>query len=55
MSSAYRLQKKARQLHSSNVNGLRGHLDEIQVVINNLGIHILGLNETKLDPNYPKN
>ena len=39
---------------SLNVNGLRGNLDEIQVLINNLGIHILALNETKLDPNYPK-
>ena len=39
---------------SLNVNGLRGNLDEIQVLINNLGIHILALNETKLDRNYPK-
>ena len=39
---------------SLNVNDLRGNLDEIQVLINNLGIHILALNETKLDPNYPK-
>ena len=30
------------------------NLDEIQVLMNNLGIHILALNETKLDPNYPK-
>ena len=39
---------------SLNVNGLRSHLDEVQLLINNLGIHILALNETKLDPNYPK-
>ena len=53
MSSAYRLQK-GMAIASLNVNGLRGNLDEIQVLINNLGIHILALNETKLDPNYPK-
>ena len=39
---------------SLNVNGLCSHLDEVQLLINNLGIHILALNETKLDPNYPK-
>ena len=39
---------------SLNVNSLRSHLDEVQLLINNLGIHILALNETKLDPNYPK-
>ena len=39
---------------SLNVNGLRSHLDEVQLLIDNLGIHILALNETKLDPNYPK-
>ena len=38
----------------TSLNGLRGNLDEIQVLVNNLGIHILALNETKLDPNYPK-
>ena len=39
---------------SLNVNGLRRNLDEIQVLIKNLGLHILALNETKLDPNFPK-
>ena len=38
---------------SLKVNGLRSHLDEVQLLINNLGIHFLALNETKLDPNYP--
>ena len=45
--------KKGMAIASLNVNGLRSHLDEIQLLINNLGIHILALNETKLDPNYP--
>ena len=39
---------------SLNINGLRSHLDEVQLLIRSLGIHILALNETKLDPNYPK-
>ena len=39
---------------SLNVNGLCSHIDEVELLINNLGIHILALNETKLDPNYPK-
>ena len=39
---------------SLNINGLRSHLDEVQLLNRSLGIHILALNETKLDPNYPK-
>ncbi len=39
---------------SLNVNGLRSHLDEVQLLINELGIHILALNEAKLDPLFPK-
>ena len=39
---------------SLNINGLRSHLDEVQLLIRSLGIHILALNETKLDPHYPK-
>ena len=39
---------------SLNVNGLRSHTDEVQLLIRHLGIHILALNETKLDPDYPK-
>ncbi len=41
-------------LASLNVNGLRSHLDELKLLIRDLGIHILAINETKLDPNYPK-
>ena len=37
-----------------NVNGLRSHLDEVQLLINNLGLHILALNEIKVNPLYPK-
>ena len=39
---------------SLNNNGLRSHLDEVQLLTKSLGIHILALNETKLDPNYPR-
>ena len=38
---------------SLNINGLRSHLDEIQVMIRRLGIHILVLNESKLDDSRP--
>ena len=44
--------KKGMAIASLNINGLRSHLDEIQLL--NLGIHILALNETKLDPEFPK-
>ena len=46
--------KKGIVIASLNVNGLRSHLDEAQQLIRSLGIRILALNETKLDPNYPK-
>ena len=39
---------------SLNVNSLRGHYDEIQLLLKNLGIHVLALNETNLDPEDPK-
>ena len=39
---------------SLNINGLRSHLDEVQLLTRGLGIHILAFNETKLDPNYRK-
>ena len=32
-----------------NVNGLQLHLDEIKCLVNEKGIHILAVNETKLD------
>ena len=34
---------------SLNVNSLLLHIDEIRMFVNELGIHILVLNETKLD------
>ena len=46
--------KKGMAIASLNVNGLRSHLDEVKLLTNDLGIHILALNETKLDPNYPQ-
>ena len=39
---------------SLNINGLRSHLDEIKLLLNDRGIHILALNETKLDASIPK-
>ena len=46
--------KKGITIASLNINGLRGHFDELQLFLENSGIHILALNETKLDPQYPK-
>ena len=39
---------------SLNVNSLRRNFDEIQNILSNLGIHVLALNETKLDDNHLK-
>ena len=39
---------------SLNINGMRGHFDEIKILLPKLGIHILALNEIKIDPLYPK-
>ena len=39
---------------SLNINALRSHLDEVQLLMRDLGIKILASNETKLDPGYPK-
>ena len=36
---------------SLNVNSLLLHIDEIRLLVKELGIHILALNETKLDKN----
>ena len=38
---------------SLNINGLRSHFDEVNLLIQRLGIHILALNETKLDNSIP--
>ena len=46
--------KKGMAIASLNINGLRSHLDEVQLLIRDLGIQILALNETKLDPEFPK-
>ena len=37
-----------------NINGLRYHHDEIKFLLNDKRIHILALNETKLDGSIPK-
>ena len=46
--------KKGMAVASLNINGLRSHLDEVQLLIRDLGIQILALNETKLDLEFPK-
>ena len=46
--------KKGLAIASLNVNGFRGCLDEVKLLLSNLGIHFLALNETKLDKKSPK-
>ena len=41
--------RKGMTIASLNVNSLLLHIDEIRMLVNELGIHILALNETKLD------
>ena len=45
--------RKGMLIASLNVYSLRGHYDEVQLLLRNLGIHVLALNETELDPEYP--
>ena len=46
--------KKGMAIASLNINGLRSHHDEIKLLLNGQGIHILARNETKLDASIPK-
>ena len=46
--------KKDIAIASLNINGLCSHKDEIQLLIRDPGIQVLALNETKLDPGFPK-
>ena len=39
---------------SLNVNGLRGRLGEVELLLIDLCIHVLALNETRLDRKVPK-
>ena len=43
--------RKGMAIASLNVNSLLLHIDEIRTLIKDLGIHILAINETKLDRN----
>ena len=38
---------------SLNVNSLPAHIDEIRLLLHEKNIHILALNETKIDSDYP--
>ena len=46
--------KRGMAIASLNINGLRSHHDEIKLLLNDQGILILALNETKLDASVPK-
>ena len=45
---------KGMSIASLNINGLHTHIDEVASIIQNLGIHILALCETKLRPSFPR-
>ena len=45
----YLRSKKGLVMASLNINGLRSHIDEIKLLLDQLEIDILALNETKLD------
>ena len=47
--------RKGLSIASLNVNSLQLHFDEIQCLANELEIHVLDLNETKLNPCVPQN
>ena len=46
--------KKGMAIASLNINGSRSHHDEIKLLLNDQGKHILALNETKLDASISK-
>ena len=46
--------QRGMAIASLNINGLRYHHDEIKFLLNDKRIHILALNETKLDGSIPK-
>ena len=46
--------RKGLAIASLNINGLRGCLDEVKLLLSNLSIHFLALNETKLNKKVPK-
>ena len=46
--------RKGLAIASLNVNGLRGRLDGVKLLLSNLGIHFLAVNETKFDKKCPK-
>ena len=44
---------KGMSIASLNINGLRTHIDEVALLMQNLGIHNLVLCENKLGPSFP--
>ena len=40
---------------SLNINGLNAKVDELREIVSEKGIHIMGINETKISPSLPDN
>ena len=53
LSHQWRGFKGGMSIASLNVNGIRSHIDEIKLLMCTLEVHIMALNETKIDPGYP--
>ena len=45
--------KKGMVVASLNIRGLNTHIDELRLFIRDEGIHVLGINETKLGEGFP--
>ena len=45
---------KGLKIASLNVNGIRGHHDELKHLLANTGFHVLALNEAKVDNDIPE-
>ena len=45
--------RKGMVIASLNINSLPAHIDEIKILLQEQNIHILALNETKIDADFP--
>ena len=46
--------KKGISIASLETNGFICHFEEIQLLLGDLGVHVMAVNETKLDPKNPR-
>ena len=46
--------KKGMSIASLETNGFICHFEEIQLLLGDLGVHVMAVNETKVDPKNPR-